>query len=289
MGRLKAMIVDDSSFSTTIIKMMLEKKGLEVVSEAKSIAELKEKILTIKPDLVTMDMTLTDGDGIEATKVVLENSQNTKVLAVSAMKDNEIIKKAREAGAKAYVQKPIDEEEFFSAIDRLFAGEELYKILSEHYFGAFKEAILGYLKILKGNSLIGKEESVDSIMVSKKSSGVSLSIGIIGRHCGRLILDMSGDTLKSLTKNALDKDDVSNEEMVAFFNEFGNIVGGNACSLINNINRGLGLRVSPPTVFHGKDLTISIGEIKSTSLELSTEYGDIFMNIGFQRGDDGWM
>lgn len=289
MGKLKAMIVDDSSFSTTIIKSMLVKKGLEVVCEAISLADLKQKILTIKPDLITMDMTLTDGDGIEATKIVLDHSPNTKIIAVSAMMDKEIIKKAREAGVKAYIQKPIDEEEFYSSIDRLFAGEELYKILIEHYFGAFKEAILVYLKFLNTKCENSDEKMIDSTMMSKKSSGISVIVGIIGRHSGRLIMDMSVDTVSALTKNALGKNDVSNDEIVAFFNEFGNIIAGNACSLLNSINRGLGLRVSPPTVFHGKDLTISIGEIKSTSLLLSTKHGDIFMNIGFQRGDDEWM
>ena len=60
MSKLKAMIVDDSSFSITILKSLLEKKGFEIVCEAQSIAEIKDEILDCKPDLVTMDMTLSD-------------------------------------------------------------------------------------------------------------------------------------------------------------------------------------------------------------------------------------
>jgi CheY-specific phosphatase CheX len=100
---------------------------------------------------------------------------------------------------------------------------------------------------------------------------------------------MSDDTIIELAKRALNKSELAKDEMIAFFGEFGNIVGGNACSMLNTFNRGLSLRVSPPTIFHGKDLTISIGEIKSTSLVLQSNAGEIFMNIGFQRGDDEWM
>ena len=73
--------------------------------EAQSIAEVKSVILTCKPDLVTMDMTLSDGDGIEATKLILNHCQNSKVMAISAMMDAEIIKKAKDAGVKFYIQK----------------------------------------------------------------------------------------------------------------------------------------------------------------------------------------
>ncbi len=289
MSKLKAMIVDDSSFSITILKSLLEKKGFEIVCEAQSIAEVKSVILTCKPDLVTMDMTLSDGDGIEATKLILNHCPNSKVMAISAMMDAEIIKKAKDSGVKSYIQKPIDEDEFNSAIDKLFAGEELYRLLSENYFGAFRESLISYLKRLEAAPLVQNEEQTNENIKSKKSSGISVTIGIIGRHCGRLVIDMSDDTIIELAKRALNKSELAKDEMIAFFGEFGNIVGGNACSMLNTFNRGLSLRVSPPTIFHGKDLTISIGEIKSTSLVLKSNAGEIFMNIGFQRGDDEWM
>ncbi len=289
MNKLKAMIVDDSGFSVTILKSLLERKGFEVVCEAQSIAEVESKILTCNPDLVTMDMTLLDGDGIEATKLIIKNRPNSKVMGVSSMMDAEIIKKAKNAGAKAYIQKPVDKDEFNSTIDKLFSGEELYQLLSVNYFGAFKESLVSYLKKLEVAPFVQSEEKVNGEAKTKKSLGTTVTCGIIGRHRGRLILDMSDDTVIKLTKKVLGKDEVRKEEIIAFFGEFGNIVGGNACSLLNTLNRGFSLRVSPPTMFHGKDLTMSIGEINSASLILQSNVGEILMNIGFQRGDDEWM
>ena len=127
MSKLKAMIVDDSSFSITILKSLLEKKGFEIVCEAQSIAEVKSVILTCKPDLVTMDMTLSDGDGIEATKLILNHCPNSKVMAISAMMDAEIIKKAKDAGVKSYIQKPIDEDEAIIQMEMLGHSFFVYK------------------------------------------------------------------------------------------------------------------------------------------------------------------
>lgn len=132
------------------------------------------------------------------------------------MMDAEIIKKAKDSGVKSYIQKPIDEDEFNSAID-VFAGEELYRLLSENYFGAFRESLISYLKRLEASPLVRMEEQTNENIKSKKSSGISVTIGIIGRHCGRLVIDMSDDTIIELAKRALNKSELAKDEMIAFW------------------------------------------------------------------------
>lgn len=130
-------------------------------------------------------------------------------------------KKAKDAGVKSYIQKPIDEDEFNSAIDKLFAGEELYRLLSENYFGAFRESLISYLKRLEASPLVQNEEQTNENIKSKKSSGISVTIGIIGRHCGRLVIDMSDDTIIELAKRALNKSELAKDEMIAFLESLG--------------------------------------------------------------------
>jgi len=285
---LKVMIVDDSTFSIAVLKKMLEKSGLEVVATALNMHEAIEKARLNTFDLITMDMTLPDGDGIECSREILKNDKTAKIIAISSMMDEEIIKNANAAGIKAYLQKPVNQSELNTSIERLFEGEELYRILSANFEEAFKESIFSFLKREIGGEILIEDNEPTSVSTSK-SSGISVTIGMIGRHNGRCIIDMSDDTSMNMTKKILQDDSQSIDNAIAFLSEFTNVVAGNACSLLNGLNRSFGLRVSPPTVFRGNDITISIGDIKSKSYSIKTELGDVFMNVGFQKVGNEWM
>ena len=288
MKNIRVMIVDDSSFSTAVLKRMIEKKGFDIVGSALNVKDAIELAKELKPDLITMDMTLPDGDGIECSKAILNNERSSKIIAISSMMDKEIIKRAEQAGIKAYIQKPIDEDELNSAIERLFAGDELYEILQKHYTPAFKESMFNYLKRTLGGDMVFQEiESGDES--SKKSLGITVAVGIIGRHGGRFILDMSEDAALEVTKHVTFGESNSVEDALMFLSETANIISGNACSLLNGVNRSLGLRVSPPMVFHGKDLTVSIAGLENRSYVIKTDFGEIFMNVGFKKEDAQWM
>ena len=114
-------------------------------------------------------------------------------------------------------------------------------------------------------------------------------MGIIGRHSGRFILDMSEETAVEMTKLVSFGEADSVDDAVMFLSESANIISGNACSLLNGVNRSLGLRVSPPMVFHGNDLTVSIAGVESRSFTIRTNCGEIFMNVGFKKEDAQWM
>lgn len=287
MENIRVMIVDDSTFSIAVLKRMLQKDGLEIVGTALNMAEAIQKAQEIKPDLITMDMTLPDGDGIECSKEILKHLNDTKIIAISAMMDEEIIQRARKAGIKGYLQKPVDQTDLDAAIERLFEGEELYGVLKNNFEEAFKESIFSFLKREIGGDIL--VEKVPTHPMTTNSSGISVAIGIIGRHDGRLIMDMSEDTALGMTKKILQDDSQKIDDAINFLSEFTNVIAGNACSLLNGLNRSFGLRVSPPTVFRGKDITISIGDIMSESFVIKTELGDVFMNVGFQKGAVEWM
>jgi len=288
MKNLRVMIVDDSTFSIAVLKKMLEKDGLEVVATALNMKDAIEKAKAIKPDLITMDMTLPDGNGIECSRELLKHVKETKIIAISSMMDEEIIEKAKNAGIKAYLQKPVDADGLKAAIEKLFAGEELYQILQDNYEEAFKESVFTFLK-----SELGGEVELDNYQLKykgvRKSSGISVAVGMIGRHKGRLIIDMSHNTALNMAKKILQDESQTLEEAIQFLSEFTNVIAGNACSLLNGLNRSFGLRVSPPTVIVGEDITISIGDMDCKSFMIKTDLGEAFMNIGVQKGDESWI
>ena len=287
MGSLKVMIVDDSTFSIAVLKNMLVKSGLDVVATALTMGDAIEQAKGNTFDLITMDMTLPDGDGIECSREILKHVKDAKILAISSMMDEEIIKKAKDVGIKAYLQKPVNQNELNASIQRLFEGDELYKILTNNYEEAFKESIFSFLKREIGGEIVIADNPINST-ATRKSSGISVTIGIIGRHNGRCVIDMSDDTSLNMTRKILKDEDQSIDNAIAFLSEFTNIVAGNACSLLNGLNQSFGLRVSPPTVFRGNDITISIGDILSKSYRIKTDLGEIFMNAGFQKVGNEW-
>jgi len=287
MENIRVMIVDDSTFSIAVLKRMLQKDGIEIVATALNMKDAIQKAQEIKPDLITMDMTLPDGDGIECTKEILKHLHDTKIIAISAMMDEEIIQRAKKVGIKGYLQKPVDQTDLDAAIERLFEGEELYGVLKNNFEEAFKESIFSFLKREIGGEVV--IEKVDEHPMTTNSSGISVAIGIIGRHDGRLIMDMSESTALGMTRKILQDEGQQIDDAINFLSEFTNVIGGNACSLLNGLNRSFGLRVSPPTVFRGKDITISIGDIMSESFVIKTDLGEVFMNVGFQKGDVEWM
>ncbi|MDI3537754.1 MAG: hypothetical protein PWP30_2236, partial [Eubacteriaceae bacterium] len=240
----------------------------------------------VKPELITMDMTLPDGNGIECSKEILKNDPGIKIIAISAMMDDEIIEQSKAVGILGYLQKPADQESLDAEIKRIFAGDELFTLIEENYPEAFRESIFSFLKNQIGGE-ISVNDDEDNGKV-QKSLGVSVSVGIIGCHDGRFIIDMSEETALAMTKQIL-MDEALIDEAIQFLSELANIIAGNACSLMNGMNRSLGLRVSPPTVIRGEDVTISIGDMMSRSFLVDTSLGKIFMNISFQKGAGIWM
>lgn len=287
MVKTRIVIVDDSSFSVAFIRNILEENGFEVVGSAGTLEEVKEVVKETRPTLVTMDMTLPGTDGFECISAVHEIDQNIKVIVISSMMDDEIVKKAKESNVSAYLQKPIDSDELITAINRIVASEELYELLMSEYFSIFKEALLDGLNRMTKTLLTYKDEY--SSKKEHKSEGVTIIIGIIGKFSGRMLIDLSKEAAHKMATAILRKEPKNNDELIAVLGEFTNIVSGNACSIINKKNKAYGLRVAPPTILHGDSILISAPSFGTTTGIADTVYGELLLNVGFQRSDEKWM
>ncbi|AGY78218.1 response regulator [Clostridium autoethanogenum] len=288
MKDIKVVVVDDSPFSIALLRDMLTDNGFDVVGEATSLEETIEVVGKLRPNIVTMDMTIPGTDGIECTKAIHSIDPNINVIIVSSMMDDEIVKKAKKNHACGYIQKPVDPEELTLLINRIMADDELFNNLDEVYYKVYKESFMDvFNKLMKTVPKFGEESNSDVELVSR---GISVVMGIIGKYSGRMLLDMSYDTAEKLSEFALRRKPKNAEEMLNIMGEICNMVAGNASSVLNRKNKLLGLRVAPPSIFYGNSINISKAELDTTTSSVAnTEFGEIYVNVGFQRRSGEWM
>lgn len=115
----KVLIVDDAVFMRMKLRDILEKNGYEVVDEAQNGLEAIEKYKASSPDLVTMDITMPEMDGVEALKNIKAFDANAKVVMCSAMGQQAMVMDAIRAGALDFIVKPFDTDRVISALDKV--------------------------------------------------------------------------------------------------------------------------------------------------------------------------
>ncbi|ENH98228.1 response regulator receiver protein [Gracilibacillus halophilus YIM-C55.5] len=118
MGK-SVLIVDDAAFMRMMIKDILTKNGYEVVGEAQDGVEAVDKYKESEPDLVTMDITMPEKDGLEALKEILEINSDAKVIMCSAMGQQAMVIDAIQAGAKDFIVKPFQGDRVIEAISKV--------------------------------------------------------------------------------------------------------------------------------------------------------------------------
>ena len=113
------LIVDDSRTSRKILKGILESEGYEVVGEATNGQEGYERYAELKPDVVTMDITMPVLDGIEALKKIKGEYPDAKVVMVTAAGQKTKMVEAVQNGANEFVSKPFEPEQLKKIIDKV--------------------------------------------------------------------------------------------------------------------------------------------------------------------------
>lgn len=115
----KILITDDAAFMRMMLKDILIQGGHEVVGEAANGVESCEMYKQLKPDLVTMDITMPQLDGIAALKKIKEDDPNAKIVMCSAMGQQAMVIEAIQAGAKDFIVKPFQAQRVLEAIKKL--------------------------------------------------------------------------------------------------------------------------------------------------------------------------
>lgn len=114
----KILVVDDAAFMRMMIKDILTKNGYEVVGEANDGLQAVEKYKELQPDLVTMDITMPDMDGIAALKEIKQWDKDAKIIMCSAMGQQAMVVEAIQAGANDFIVKPFQADRVIEAIKK---------------------------------------------------------------------------------------------------------------------------------------------------------------------------
>ena len=114
----RILIVDDAAFMRMMVKDILLKNGFEVVGEAKDGAEALEKYRELKPDLVTLDITMPNVDGLQALKNIKAEFPDAKAIMCSAMGQQVMVIDAIQNGAKDFIVKPFQADRVVEAVNK---------------------------------------------------------------------------------------------------------------------------------------------------------------------------
>jgi len=118
------LVADDSRFARANIAKLVSSMGGEVVGEASNGFEAVELFSKLKPDLVLLDITMPELDGLEALSRIMEQDRNARVIIVSALGNREKVKQAIGLGAIHFVTKPIKAQYVSSIIRASVDAEE---------------------------------------------------------------------------------------------------------------------------------------------------------------------
>ena len=113
------LICDDAAFMRMMIKDILTKNGYEIAGEAENGAKAVEKYNETKPDLVLMDITMPEKDGIQAFKEIKAADPSAAVIMCSAMGQQAMVIEAIQSGAKDFIVKPFQAERVLEAVKKV--------------------------------------------------------------------------------------------------------------------------------------------------------------------------
>ena len=120
---MRILIADDHALFRDGLKSLLKVEGHEVLGEAKNGIEAIELARQLKPDIVLMDVSMPEMDGITATRTLRAEIPDVKVVILTASEDDAKLFDAIKAGAQGYLLKNLEADDFFSMLDRASQGE----------------------------------------------------------------------------------------------------------------------------------------------------------------------
>lgn len=207
MDLIKIIIVDDHTIFRDGLKSLLSQiNGFEVISEAENGVDFINQLESLNPDLVLMDISMPQMDGIEATEKALKKNHNLKIIALSSYSDHVYYYKMIKAGVLGFVQKNVGKEELEEAIRLVTEGENYFPqdVLRNMIFNIGNKG---------SNSILSNE-----IILSKREQEVLYLIcqGFTNNEIANK-LSISPKTVDNHRTNLLSKTDTKNTAHLVMF------------------------------------------------------------------------
>jgi DNA-binding NarL/FixJ family response regulator len=202
---MRILIADDHALFRDSLKSLLEARSHTVVAEAKNGREAIEMTRRFKPDLVLMDLSMPEVDGLTATKLLCAELPEVKIVVLTASDDDANLFEAVKSGAQGYLLKNLEAKEFFTLLEGVKRGEPaLTPVLARKLMTEFARP---KAKAEDPDALTEREREVLELLVQGITSNRKLAKQ----------LGVSENTVKFHVRNILDKLHLHNRAQVVAF------------------------------------------------------------------------
>ncbi|MGD8984166.1 MAG: response regulator transcription factor [Desulfobacteraceae bacterium] len=191
-----------------LVNLLQERPDMEVVGEAENGREAVRLARELSPDLVIMDVTMPDLNGIDATRIITSGSNNTKVIALSMYSDKQFVQGMMQAGASGYLLKDCAFEELVSAIQAVIQGDTY---LSPGIAGIVVQDYLNKLTTDRSSAdtvLTNREREVLQLIAEGNSTKeiaahLTVSVKTVETHRRQIMEKLGIFSIAELTKYAI--------------------------------------------------------------------------------------
>ena len=207
--KIRVLLADDHAILRKGVGMLIDSQSdLQVVGEAKTGREAISEALRLKPDVVVMDISMPELNGIEGTRQICDELPETKVIGLSMHKDSVYVREILRAGARGYLLKDSDDEDLLRAIRAVARGEAfLSPAISDAVLTDYRKHVSNPVDLLTG-----REREVLTMIAEGKTNkeianALNLSVYTVESHRGsvmeKLNLHNSGDIIRFALRNGL--------------------------------------------------------------------------------------
>ena len=205
---MRILIADDHPLFRDGLRSLLVAQGYDVVGEAKNGKEAVTLAAELKPDIVLMDLSMPELDGLSATRLISADMPEVRVIILTASDEQTSLFDAIKAGAQGYLLKNLEADDFFAMLDRASRGEPaLTPNLARRLLQEFAKPEAPAAPEQSPDDLTTREREVLELMVE----GITSNSRLARR------LDVSENTVKFHVRNILDKLRLHNRAQVVAY------------------------------------------------------------------------
>jgi two-component system response regulator NreC len=207
--RIRVLLADDHTILRKGVRLLLESQAdMEVVGEAKTGREAIDEARRLKPDVVVMDVSMPELNGIEGTRQICDELAGTRVVALSMHKDSVYVREILRAGARGYLLKDSDDEDLLKAVRAVAKGDAfLSPAISDAILTDYRKHVTNPVDLLTSR----EREILTMIAEGKTNKEIAnelkLSVYTVESHRGsvmeKLNLHNTGDFVRFALRNGL--------------------------------------------------------------------------------------
>jgi two-component system response regulator NreC len=205
--KTRILLADDHSVVRSGFRLILNQQpDLEVVGEAGSGTEAVRQTLSLRPDVVIMDVGMPDINGVEATRRIIERCPDCKVLILSMHCDSVYVRETLRAGAKGYLLKDSIDEDLVNAVRSVARGEGfLSPAVSKTVLDDYQQHMADPLDLLTAREREILQLLAEGLTAKDIAGRLKLSVYTVDAHRGRIMKKLDAHTGGDLIRFAMRK------------------------------------------------------------------------------------